>query len=243
MATLPRARLGVFSFWKTMTVALSAFIVFAFAQFALRGFVDYRAAPPIMHLHGMIMVAWLGLLVTQAMLAGNAGRTGRSTLAIHRRLGWASVVMVPLMVGSMSALCLTALRLHIQPPFFTPGYFLATVHVGGLLFAFMVALAVSYRRRSDWHRRLILGSTILLTDPALGRVLPMPLIVPWGEWVSLAIQLGFVALILRRDRRTLGRAHPATVAVAMAVLLSHVLTELLAITPWWIDLARRIASA
>lgn len=237
MATLPRARFAALSFWQKMAIGLSLFIVFAFGQFALRGFVDVGKAPPIMHVHGLVMLAWLGLLVTQALLAG------RGDLSIHRRLGWASAAMVPLMVASMSALCFTALRLQIQPPFFTPAYFLATVHVGAALFALLVVLAITHRRQPDWHRRLMLGSTILLTDPALGRVLPMPLIVPWGEWLSLAIQLGFVALILRHDRRTLGHVHPATSAAAMAVLLSHALTELLAITPVWIDLATRISAA
>jgi len=237
MATLPLARLGALSFWQKMAIGLSLFIVFAFGQFAMRGFVDYRGAPLVMHLHGLIMLTWLGLLVTQSLLAGRGG------LAIHRRLGWASAVMVPLMVVSMSALCITALRAHAQPPFFTPAYFLATVHIGAAFFALLVALAVSHRRQPDWHRRLMLGSTILLTDPALGRVLPMPLIMPWGEWLSLVVQLGFVALILRYDRRTIGHAHPATIAATIALLLTHVLTELLAITPWWIDLATRASSA
>ncbi|TCM19805.1 hypothetical protein EDF56_103448 [Novosphingobium sp. PhB165] len=236
MATLPQARIGAFSFWQKLAIGLSLFIVFAFAQFGLRGFVDYAHAPLVMHLHGMAMLTWLALLTTQSLLAGRGG------LAIHRRLGWASAVMVPTVVALASALCFTALRLHMFPPFFTPAYFLALVHVEAAFFALLVAMAVARRGQSDWHKRLMVGSTVLLMEPALGRLLPMPLIVPWGEWLSMVIQLGVVLLIVRHDRREIGHAHPATVAVAMTVILSHVIVELLAITPWWIALADRIAA-
>ncbi|QDK33641.1 MULTISPECIES: hypothetical protein [Sphingomonadaceae] len=239
MATLPRARSGAFSFWQKLAIGLSLFIVFCFGQFALRGFVDYARAPLVMHLHGLAMLTWLGLLVTQALLAGKGGPGG---LAIHRRLGWASAVMVPTIVVLASALCLTALRLGLFPPFFTPAYFLALVHVDALLFALLVGMAVSRRRQGDWHRRLMAGSTILLMEPALGRLLPMPLIMPWGEWVSMVIQLGVVWLIVRHDRRTLGHTHPATTAAAITVILAHVIVELLAITPPWIALAARFTA-
>ncbi|WP_395327971.1 hypothetical protein WBP06_12190 [Novosphingobium sp. BL-8H] len=241
MATLPQARLRALSFWQKMAIGLSAFILFAFAQFGLRGFVDYAHAPLVMHLHGMAMVAWLGLLTTQSLLAGRSGPSSGG-LALHRRLGWASAVMVPTMVVLASALCLTALKLHMFPPFFTPAYFLALVHVEAAFFALLVCMAVSRRGQSDWHKRLMIGSTIILMEPALGRLLPMPLIVPWGEWVSMVIQLGVVLLIVRRDRREFGHTHPATMAVAMVVMLSHVIVELLAVTPWWIALATRMAA-
>lgn len=235
MATVPQARIGAFSFWQKMAIGLSVFIIFAFAQFGLRGFVDYAHAPLVMHLHGMAMVAWLGLLTTQSLLAGRGG------IALHRRLGWASAVMVPTMVVLASALCFTALKLHMFPPFFTPAYFLALVHIEAAFFALLVFMAVSRRSQSDWHKRLMIGSTVVLMEPALGRLLPMPLIAPWGEWASMVVQLGVVLLIVRHDRREIGHTHPATMAVAMVVILGHVMVELLAVTPWWIALATRLA--
>lgn len=241
MATLPQARIGAFSFWQKMAIGLSLFIVFAFAQFGLRGFVDYARAPLVMHLHGMAMLAWLALLTTQSLLVGRAG-LGSGGLALHRTLGWASAVMVPTMVVLASALCLAALRLRMFPPFFTPAYFLALVHVEAAFFALLVFMAVSRRAQGDWHRRLMIGSTVVLMEPALGRVLPMPLIMPWGEWLSMTIQLGVVLLIARHDRRKIGHTHPATMAVAMVVILVHVIVELLAVTPGWIALADRLAA-
>lgn len=227
MATLVGARTARLSFWAKMAIGLSAFIVFAFAQFGLRGMVDFGRAPLVMHLHAGAMLAWLGLLVTQSLLAGRGG------IALHRRLGWAAAAMLPLILALTSLTCFAALRIGIYPPFFTAPYFFALVHVGVVIFAVVVAAAIARRRQPDWHKRLMVGSTVLLMDPALGRVLPMPFIMPWGEWLSMAIQLGVVALVVRHDRRELSRVHPATVAIAIAVALNHVLVELLAILPWW----------
>lgn len=236
MATIADARAGRISFWAKMTIGLSLFIVFGFAQFALRGFVPFRQVPIAFHIHGVVMLSWLGLLCTQALLAGS-----RSGLRVHRRLGWASAGMVPLIVTLTSMTCLSALKVGIFPPFFTPAYFLALVHVGLVLFALLVAIAIVRRTDAGWHKRLVLGSTILLMDPALGRVLPMPFIMPWGEWLAMAIELGMVALIARHDRRETGAIHPATAVVALAVIASHVVVEMLAVTPAWIAFATPFA--
>lgn len=56
----------------------------------------------------------------------------------------------------------------------------------------------------------MLGSTILILEPALGRLLPMPLIMPWGELLVMVIQLGVLWLVVRHDRASLGAVHPAT---------------------------------
>lgn len=243
MASIAGAQTARLSFWQKMAIGLSAFIIFGFAQFGLRGMVDYAHAPLVMHLHGVAMVAWLGLLVTQSLLVGRPASDGTRApggLALHRTLGWASVVMLPLIVALASLTCLTAIRVGLVPPMFTPPYFLALVHIGVVTFAALAGTAVLRRGEAGWHKRLMVGSTVLLMEPALGRVLPMPLIMPWGEWVSMVIQLGVVGLVMRHDKRELGAVHPATTAVVMAVVLTHVLVELLAIMPWWVDFTARV---
>lgn len=237
MATAAQARVTGISFWAKMSIGISGFIVFGFAQFALRGFVPYMQVPVIFHLHGVVMLAWLGLMCAQSLLAGRG-----AGLEIHRALGWVSVVMAPSIVVLASLTCLAALRTHLFPPFFTPAYFLALIHVDIAIFAVLVAIAIVRRGETQWHKRLMLGSAVLLMDPALGRVLPMPFIMPWGEWLAMAIELGVVFLIVRHDRKALGRIHPATLAVILAVVLSHVVVELLAITPWWIAFAAPFAA-
>lgn len=237
MASVAGVQVGRLSFWARMTIGISAFIVFGFAQFALRGFVPVARVPLVFHLHALTKLGWLALLCTQSVLAGRGAGLG-----LHRRLGWASVALLPLIVVLASLTCLAGLRTGIFPPFFTPAHFLALVHVRTAIFAGLVAVAIARRGEADWHKRLMIGSTILIMEPALGRVLPMPFIMPWGEWLVVAIQLGVAMLVVGHDRRTLRRVHPATVAAILSIVLSHVLIELLALAPWWIDFAARFTA-
>src|SRR3546814_11724265 len=78
----------------------------------------------------------------------------------------------------------------------------------------MVAWAIRRRRATDWHRRLMIGATIVILEPALGRLLPMPMMIGWSDMPVGLVQLGVVGIVAPYDRRTLGRVHPATQAVA-----------------------------
>lgn len=213
------------NFYPKMAMGLAAFILFGFVQFAARGFVDYRAVPAIVHVHALAMTAWLALFVVQATLAQRIDRT------LHMRIGWASLLLVIAIPPLAIATCVTMLRVHAVPPFFTPAYFLSLVTIGGISFAGVVLTAVALRRRSDWHRRLMIAATILLMEPALGRLLPMPLLGDWGEWVAMVVQLLTFGFLVRHDRRGLGRVHDATVAGAATVVLMHVAVSLVAMLP------------
>ena len=236
MATLAPSETSERSFWQKITLGLAIFIVFGFAQFAARGFVNYGAVPIYVHLHGMAMVAWLALMVTQPTLVqqGNA--------ALHRKLGWAGVALALAIIVLGSFVGIKSLQNGTQPPFFTQPYFLALTQTAVIAFAGLVGFAIVKRRETEWHRRLLVGAMVALMEPALGRTLPMPLIMPWGEWLALVIQLGVMALVMRHDSRTIGRVHPATLVAALAITLHHIVVETLAVTPSWQALAERVAA-
>lgn len=237
MATIAEERAAGFSFWQKMALGLALFIVFGFLQFAARGFVDYAQAPVWLHVHGGVMLAWLALAIAQPTLAQ------RGDLARHRRLGWlgAALAAVVFVLGCYVGIKTIAVA-HV-PPFFTPPYFLALTQLTALAFAGLVIAAIMRRGDTQWHRRLMLGATIAIMEPALSRVLPMPLLGPWGGTVDLLIQLGVVALVWRHDRRTIGAIHPATVTVAATITLLHLAVEVLGRAAPVADLAARIGGA
>jgi hypothetical protein len=237
MATLASAAVRDQSFWQKMMIGLALFILFGFLQFAGRGFVDPGKAPLYVHFHGAIMLAWLGLSVVQATLIQ------RSNLALHRRLGWLGVALAAGVVVTGSFVGLMAIQTGRQPPFFTPAFFLALTQLGILFFAALVALAVARRKQTEWHRRLMVGALIMILEPALGRVLPMPLMIPWGEWAVLAIQLGVFGIIARHDRKVLGFVHPATLTGMAIVTAAHVVVETVSRIPAWVALAEGLAPA
>lgn len=224
-------------FFTRMAIALALLILFGFAQFAARGLVDIGKVPPFMHAHGIIMVAWLGLFVTQNLLVQ------RGSIAVHRTLGWAGVALAAAVVVSGGYTVHQALALGMVPPFFSNAFFYALVVSGLAGFLLLVLLAILQRRDTQAHRRLMLGSLILITEPAFGRLLPAPLIGgELTEWLILAIQLAMVALLARHDRKVLGGIHPATVVVAAVAFAVHLALSLLSRTAMVEGIAAGIAA-
>jgi len=223
------------AFFARYAVFIALFIIFSFAQFSLRGFVDIRTVPPIVHAHAAVMVTWLGLFVAQNQLVH------RGELALHRKLGWVSAAVVAAVAVLGCAVGYEALAIHMVPPFFTPGFFLALTTIEATAFALVVAWAVSLRRNTQWHRRIMFAATFLLLEPALGRLLPMPLLGGYGEWVALLVQLLFVAALARHDRKVLGSVHPATAAAAAILVTVHVAVWAAAMLPPVISFANAVA--
>lgn len=224
-------------FWQRMAIGLAVFIIFGFLQFALRGFVDPVAAPWWVHAHGVAMLAWLGLLIGQSMLEA------RGNLALHRRLGWTGAMLAIVITGLGIFTGIASLVLNRFPPFFSPPYFLALTVVEAIVFGLMVWAAVRRRHLTAWHRRLMIGATIVILEPALGRLLPMPLMIGWSDIPVALVQLAVVAIIARHDRRTLGHIHPATKAIAAIVIAVRITIYLLAMAPPVAALAERLAGS
>lgn len=236
MATTAAGIASAERFWQRMAIGLALFIIFGFAQFALRGFADPMAAPFWVHLHGVLMLAWLALLIVQPTLVA------RGDLPRHRQLGWTGAGLALVIVGLGIFTGLASLVLNRFPPFFSPPYFLALTTVEALAFGLMVWAAVRRRHTTQWHRRLMIGATIIILEPALGRVLPLPLMIGWSDIPIGLCQLFVVSLIALHDRRTLGRIHPATKAVALIVIAVRATIYLLSLAPPVIALAERLTN-
>ena len=232
------ARTADEAFFIRLSTGLALFILFGFAQFEARGLAPLNQFPWVVHAHAATMVAWIGVTVVQPRLLRHP-----NLRVLHRRLGWLSIALLVLIPVFGSRTGIAAVRLGFVPPFFTPAYFLALVHVGVFAFVGLVVWAVALRKRTDWHGRLMVGSTVVLMEPALGRLLPMPLLGSSGEWLALAVQLGALGILARHDRRSLGRVHPATLASGAVVIAVHVTVELLATFPPLQALAASLATA
>jgi len=207
-------------FFARLTLGIALLILFGFGQFAARGIIDYRTAPLWFHAHGAVMTGWLALSVIQSTLAA------RGDIALHRQLGWLSLGFVIAIPVLGTTALVTALRGGLVPPFYTPAFFLLLNAVEFSAFLALVALAILRRRETSWHARALLCANVVLMDPALGRLLPMPLLGAEGLWLALIVQAIPLGLIARHDARTLGRLHPATLTGGAVVLAAHAATLL-----------------
>lgn len=215
------------AFFLRFAIAIFAFVVFAFAQWALRGFANYATLPVAVHVHWIAMLGWMGLFVVQNYLAG------RGSLALHRKLGWVGVALAVFVAVIGTYVTIEAIRRHRVPPIFTDPYFLVLGPVHTYFFLATLFAAIFLRRQTQWHRRLMLVATVLLLEPAFGRLVPFPILSgPLGPWTELLLQLGVLAIAMVHDWRVRGGVHPAlwwgagvvTLCVTTVVALSQTTT-------------------
>jgi len=119
------------------------------------------------HFHGVTATLWMGLLIVQAGLY----RAGK--LALHRKMGRLSLVLVPLFLVSGAGVVRTML---VNRGGFSQAYgarlaFVDLLSLG--CFALAFALALVHRRNLHLHARYMATTALLVLPPALGRLLPM----------------------------------------------------------------------
>jgi hypothetical protein len=161
------------------------------------------AVPLRFHLHGLLFFGWTTLYVVQNVLVANG------SVATHRRLGWLATGWIPLMVISGIYITVVNIRSGHVPGFFEPALFLQMNTLGALCFLALGAAAINMRRDRQWHRRLMFCAMATILAPGFGRLLPMPLMIPWADWATAATSMVFPVVGVIRDLRNDGRVHPA----------------------------------
>lgn len=190
-------------FFFTMACLMVATILAGFSLNIVAG-VSSFGAPLLVHVHGVVMLGWLGIYLMQNSLifAGN--------VALHRKFGWIAAVYVPIVVIMGLVIMRHSLQTQGGPPFFDQHQFLLSNPLQLFGFAGLVAWAVAVRRNTDWHRRLMFVSMAMLCGPGFGRLLPMPLLIPYSWYASIFLPLLlFVGAGMVHDIRRYGRVHPA----------------------------------
>lgn len=109
-----------------------------------------------------------------------------------------------------------------------------------LAFTALVTAAIRLRRRTDWHRRLMFCAMAILTGPGLGRLLPMPLFIPWAWWTVALASLTFPVIAMLVDRRRRGSIHKAWLWGIVATPVALLLGDLIAYSQPGIDMTNAI---
>jgi hypothetical protein len=189
-------------FFMKTAIAMAIVIVLGFSTQLAMGRSTF-AVPFMLHLHALVFFGWTVLFVVQTALVG------RSSGRIHRRLGWVGAVWATAVV--MLGLYTTVMMVGrgAAPFFFTPSYFLYMNSLTVIGFGGLTAAAIIMRRWTAWHRRLMICGMAILTGPAFGRLLPLPLLIPWASWAVFAAVMIFPVIGMATDHRRNGQVHPA----------------------------------
>ncbi len=209
-----------------------------------------RPIPSVLHVHAVLMGAWLLLRLAQTWLMA----TGRP--ALHQKLGFASIALVPAMVvaGAILAPTLYAELWGVWqslPPGPDQSALGETVDlIGnvllhqirvGLTFPLLVAWAL-LSRKSDpaTHKRLMILATVLPLSAAVDRIDWLPTARPDSPFADHFFNILLVMPMFAWDvfrQRVIPRAYLIWAGLTLPLMA---VAEVLWGSSWWLAIAPRI---
>jgi hypothetical protein len=173
------------------------------------------------------------LLATQVLLV----RTGR--VAVHRRLGFAALILIPAMVvlGPATAYAGVAGNRWMPDKWIA---WLSVNYTNAVGSAVLLAAGFLMRRNPAAHKRLMIMGTIALTEPGFSRI--------WLSFLEGRLGQGYVPFYISTyigtfllvvavgayDLATRRRLHPAYIAAALWIFANEALATWLFYQPWWL---------
>tara|TARA_B100001179_G_scaffold193108_1_gene150490 strand:- start:659 stop:1435 length:777 start_codon:yes stop_codon:yes gene_type:complete len=189
-------------FFLLMAFAMAITIIAGFSVNLAMGRSSF-ASPIAYHVHAFIFMGWLALFVGQHVTAA------KGNWPLHRSLGNLAYLWIPAMVASGCLIMIVVAQRTGGPFFFAVNEFLISNLALLLCFGGIALWALRRQRYTGWHRRLMLVGMAILTGPGLGRLLPMPLMIPNAWIVTVAATFIFPLIGMAADWRRDGRIHPA----------------------------------
>jgi hypothetical protein len=220
-------------FFVVMASVITATVFAGFApSFYLRpAFHPHHDLSVLLHIHGAVFSTWIILFLVQTILISRGSRT------LHCRLGWFAAVIAVAMVGLVAAATVEEMRR--VPPFPPPPVALALNTFDTVVFAILVGSAIYWRKRTEWHKRLLLSATLILLGAPILRLLILlaghvshELLV-----VDLLLVDLFFLLCFAADLHTRRRVHPAYLCAFALLLVDQVTTLSVMAWPPWVNFA------
>lgn len=223
-------------FYVTISFVFCALVLWTFARtYFLKALFGTPALPVLLHVHGFVMSGWVVLLAVQSSLIV-AHRANW-----HRRLGWFGAFWAALVVtmGSLTTVHAAARAVHAAAESAPILVAIAGLEVMQMIFfAGFVAAAILLRRRTDYHKRLMVMTVVCMLPSVLAR-LPV-------SFMSNALILGgldlFIVACVGVDTWRHRRLHPAFAWSGGLFLAAFNVGFFFFMSPAWIDFGTRLAS-
>lgn len=150
-------------FYLGMSLLVAAVVIFGFSHTIGANLLHPdRPRPLILHIHAIVFSGWVVLFITQSALV----RASKVTL--HRRLGIFGAILGGILpfLGITTALVMQHWHGHLDG---SNNAALSLPFNDMLAFSIAFGLAIYWRRRPEFHRRLMLIATCCLTGAAFAR--------------------------------------------------------------------------
>jgi len=171
-----------FFFWMTLVMCVFVFGGFGMTYLVPMSTGTFPPAPPIVHLHGLVLMSWMILLVVQA------GLVGAGNVRLHRSLGTWGIAHATAVALTGILLQLIATRRAMDKGFApgTDGLYLGLCAF--FSFSFLFTLAIRNTRRPEIHKRMVLFAMLPLLPPGVNRF--------WAKGLGLADAIPTLPLYL-----------------------------------------------
>jgi hypothetical protein len=231
--TLPRAYVTPAAFLRQyfyfcMSLLIAVAVVYGFSHTIGLNLLHASPIPPfVLTIHAIVFPGWVLFFILQTALV----RT--HNVPLHRTLGWFGLAFAigVLVVGYMTATGMDRFLLQ-QHRTKTPAFLIIQL-MDLICFAIPFSLAIYWRRRPEFHRRLMLVASCALTDAAFGRFPFLPdLFSPAG--VDALIFLGILRdlIVDRRIHKVYLYAFPLFILFQIFCVQTYLHTA-----AWWVHIA------
>lgn len=187
------------SFYFLMSLLVAVVVVYGFSHTVNAGlFHPPSPRPMVLYFHAILFTGWLVFFIMQSALI----RT--RNVKLHRQLGWFGLALgiAILIVGIATAIAMGSLRMREGRT--DAAHFLVIPFFDMLAFSVAFGLAFYWRKKPEFHRRLILIATCSLTGAAFGRF-PSFLVPQNCFYVGVDV---LILLGVLRDLVVTKRVHP-----------------------------------
>jgi len=152
-------------FYLVMSLVLAALVILGFSR-TVNIFL-FHANPPrplLLWIHGAAFSTWIVFFIAQSALVRSR------KVSVHRALGWFGAALAALMVvlGIAVAVVMTRFDTVVLQQKGVEA-FLSVPFLDMLLFGSCIAMAIYWRTKPEYHRRLVFIASCLLMDAAIGR--------------------------------------------------------------------------
>ena len=190
-----------FYFYALVCAATILFIGFARTYF-LKTLFGAPPLYPLLHVHGFVMTSWFLLLGIQTWLVE------KRRVDLHRRLGAFGVILASMML-IFGAIVVTINAREGRVPDAAPiPVILILSYMNLLAFGLFVGAAIYFRRRNEFHKRLMLLATLNLLSAAINRI-PLDFIASGGVLAVFGLLDLFILICVVYDTARHRRLHPA----------------------------------
>jgi len=213
-------------FYFSMSLVMTGIVIWGFSHTVDQNLLHAKPAKPLLlWMHGAAFSTWMLFFIAQS------GLVRIRKVSLHRALGWFGAALAATMVvlGCMVTVIMTRFDMVVLHQTGVDSF----IMVGFwdmALFGTCVALAILWRKRPEYHRRLILVATCGLMDAGIGR---------FDFWFNhsifyIGVDLLLVAAMIR-DLVVDGRIHKVYLYALPVMMVGQTITVYLwrANPAWW----------